>query len=84
MSIEHIPGLDEWLEDQIIPICIGCNKTPNEIEEYIEMAIEEETTPDEYVKREEGTYNRKNGHFACTSCYCNMGMPSSPKGWIAP
>lgn len=65
-------------------ICIGCNKSPGEIEEYVEMANEEGCTPDEYVRREEGTYNRENGHFACTDCYCDMGMPSSPRGWVAP
>ena len=64
--------------------CIGCNKKPDEIEEYIEAAADEGITPDQYVRSEEGTLNRENGHFACTSCYIAMGMPSSPRGWVAP
>lgn len=66
------------------PICIGCNKTPTEIEEYVDAALEDETTPDQYVRTEEGTYNPKNGHFLCTSCYIKAGQPSSPSGWRAP
>lgn len=65
-------------------ICIGCNKEPHEIQEYIEIANEESMTPEEYVKCEEGTFNKENGHFTCTSCYIKMGMPSSPQGWTAP
>lgn len=65
-------------------VCAYCDKTPAEIEEYVEMAKLEEMSPDEYVQREEGTYNRENGHFACTSCYIKSGMPSSPRGWVAP
>ena len=66
--------------------CIGCGKPPEEIEEYIEAAEDEATTPTLYVQREEGTYNRENGHFACTGCYMDMGCPSKPwpEGWVAP
>jgi hypothetical protein len=68
------------------PICTGCNKTPDEIQEYIECAEEEEMSPDDYVKSEEGTYNPSNGHFLCTDCYIAAGMPSLhyPNKWIAP
>lgn len=66
------------------PLCIGCNKTPDQIEEYVEAAADEDMTPSEYVRKEEGTYNRANGHFACTDCYVALGCPSSPKGWVAP
>lgn len=83
--------LDEHLASAGIPKpstfdckCIGCHKPPSEIAEYIEAAESEDMTPEEYVKSEEGTYNRSNGHFACTDCYFAMGMPSSPTGWKAP
>jgi len=66
------------------PVCIGCQKRPVEIEEYVELAEIYSITPDECVRREEGTYNDANGHFVCTDCYIAMGMPSSPKGWVAP
>lgn len=67
-----------------LPICTGCNMRPSEIEEYLEAAAVEEMTPDDYVRAEEGTYNRANGHFLCTPCYISAGMPSSPTGWVAP
>ncbi len=37
-----------------------------------------------FVKTEEGTYNKENGHFLCMRCYVNEGMPSSPEGWKCP
>jgi hypothetical protein len=64
--------------------CIGCGKAPREIDEYVEAAEDEDMTPEQYVSAEEGTLNRENGHFACTTCYIKMGMPSSPRGWKAP
>jgi len=64
-------------------ICIGCNKHPNEIEEYIIESKSEGISPDEYVLREEGTLNHKTGQFLCTNCYIKAGMPSSPQGWKA-
>lgn len=68
----------------IHPICIGCNKRADELEEYVEAARDEDMTPDGYVRENEGTYNRENGHFLCTPCYARAGMPASPKGWVAP
>ncbi len=65
--------------------CVGCGKTPDELDEYIRAAKLEETTPTEFVRREEGTFNRTNGHFACTDCYIRFGMPTRPGGgWKAP
>jgi len=76
------------LQQKPEPICIGCGKHPRELSEYVEASSAKNygrtITPDDYVRREEGTYNPANGHFACTTCYCNMGMPSSSGGWIAP
>jgi len=59
----------------MIPICTGCNKTADEIQEYIESAEESDMTVEEYVRSEEGTYNPTNGHFLCTDCYIVAGMP---------
>lgn len=55
--------------------CKVCGKKPDEIDEYIDMARQEETTPELFVKTEEGTYNRETGKFYCTSCYIKIGMP---------
>lgn len=66
------------------PLCTGCGKHPDQIEEYVEIAADEDMTPDAYVRSEEGTYNPENGHFLCTSCYVRAGMPSGERGWVAP
>lgn len=59
--------------------CAVCGKMPHEIAEYIEAAQRlqdfEEMTPAQYVAKHEGTYNRNNGKFWCTSCYISIGMP---------
>lgn len=69
----------------IRPICIGCNRRPDQITEYVNMVRNSAISPDEAVRREEGTYNPDNGHFACSACYFRMGAPSMPwPGWKAP
>jgi len=65
-------------------ICVRCNHSPSELDEYIDAARRENMTPDDYVWEEEGTLNRENGHFVCTECYLAVGMPSSPRGWVTP
>ena len=66
-------------------ICIGCNKPPSQLQEYIDAAERDGyDSPEDYVRAEEGTYNRENGHFLCTECYINAGMPTSSQGWVAP
>lgn len=64
--------------------CFRCRRQPYEIEEYIDAGAVEGQTPAEYVLESEGTLNRTNGHFVCTECYIEIGMPSSPQGWRAP
>lgn len=64
--------------------CLGCKKQPSELDEYVDAASDAGMTPDDYCWKEEGTLNLENGHFLCTSCYIKAGMPSSPRGWVAP
>ena len=64
----------------MIPICQGCFKPADQIDEYVEAAGQEGKTPDHYVMTDEGTYNPENGHFLCTECYIKAGMPASPPG----
>jgi len=69
------------------PICVGCNQRPQDLPEYVsvwELEREDYENVDEWVIVNEGTLNPENGHFLCTDCYINAGMPSSPRGWIAP
>lgn len=65
-------------------LCIGCNKTPEQIEEYWPEFTGEEMNAEDYVWDQEGTLNRANGHFMCTPCYIAAGQPSGPQGWVAP
>ena len=65
-------------------ICVGCNRPPEAIQEYVEAGKDEDLTPDQYVWREEGTLNKDNGHFLCTECYIDAGMPETDGGWKAP
>jgi len=72
---------------ETVPFCTGCNKPATEIEEYVIGAAENDMEVNEYVIDQEGTYNHDNGHFLCTSCYIEAGMPSTPvghSGWITP
>lgn len=66
------------------PLCMGCLKSPKELDEYIEAARDAEMDVEVYVRKEEGTYNKFNGHFLCTSCYIEAGQPSSRDGWTCP
>lgn len=69
-----------------VPVCAFCGKRPEELEEYVKAARDEEMTPDEYVREEEGTFNSATGTFACTECYVALGCPSRPypDSWKAP
>jgi len=64
--------------------CNGCKKQPAELSEYVEAGRENGMSAEKWCHDEEGTLNRMNGHFLCTDCYINAGMPSSPDGWTAP
>lgn len=55
--------------------CNGCGETPEQLGEYVDAAEDEGMLPTEYVEREEGTFNPANGHFFCTMCYVQAGMP---------
>jgi len=67
-------------------VCQGCGKRPDEIGEYIEAAKHARMTPMQFVREEEGTFNKENEHFLCTQCYIEAGMPTSTGrlGWKCP
>lgn len=54
--------------------CAICGRKPDEIQEYIDCAKDEDMTPEEYV-RTDGTYNHRTKKFYCSSCYIKIGMP---------
>ena len=57
------------------PRCIKCGRSPVEIPEYRDVAADDGVHPNDYVRSEEGTYNPASGHFFCTECYIEVGMP---------
>lgn len=77
------------------PFDPSCRRYASEME-YLDTFIfespedEEENGPvtpemrEKYIRTEEGTYNRLNGHFLCDDCYIKAGMPSGPAGWKCP
>ncbi len=61
----------------IVTYCVGCQRYPDEIQEYVDLAREfEYSSAKEAVRNEEGTLNDSNGHFWCTECYIRVGMPA--------
>lgn len=68
---------------EVQAICVGCHKTPPELAEYSPEMTGSGLDADTYVWQEEGTLNRRNGHFLCTDCYIREGMPTAPGGWKA-
>lgn len=67
------------------PICVGCASTPDELAASYSIHLDgPDDTLTNVIKREEGTYNPRNGHFLCDACYIKNGMPSSPYGWVCP
>lgn len=62
--------------DLPVPRCVGCHKRPHDFSTYRFMVEEEGyADADEAVRRNEGTYNRENGHFWCDGCYIRAGQP---------
>lgn len=75
--------------NEIQPICTGCNKTPKELEDFEDWEDQGFESADDMCRQEEGTYNHENGHFLCTPCYIDAGMPANHyagpgSGWVAP
>lgn len=74
------------MSDRPEPFDPSCERQPAEIFEYQTSAEDYNLTPDEYVRQQEGTFNRENGHFLCTSCYIKHGQSVGEKGrrWVCP
>ena len=72
---QYVPIANTAGDGSPSPTCKRCGCTASELNEYIDMAKEEGMTPDEYLRREEGTYNSETNLFYCTPCYIAVGMP---------
>lgn len=55
--------------------CPYCKREPHQISEYVEQAELSGTTPEEFVRTEDGMYSYAHNVFTCTSCYIKIGMP---------
>lgn len=65
--------------------CFRCGKPASSFPEYCDRTCgSPEGCADQYVRREEGTYNPETNRFACDACYIAIGMPTSSEGWRAP
>jgi hypothetical protein len=53
-----------------------------ELDSYLEPGHHKDR--EDFVRKEEGTFNQENGHFLCDPCYIKAGQPSSSSGWVCP
>lgn len=81
------------MKAQLPPLrCFRCGRRPEELECYRLANLGSEDgqpiypTVAEYVWMEEGTLDRRTGHFACDDCYIAIGTPAGRGGtrWTAP
>lgn len=69
------------------PICIGCNKHPQDLDDFFDWKDQGYKDADAMCIDQEGTLNPENGHFLCTPCYIKAGMPANhhpQPNWVAP
>jgi|ERR1051326_1043887 hypothetical protein len=64
------------------PTCFRCGKSAEEFD-YTGYKDDNQTNSD-FVRTEDGTYNKDTNRFACDQCYIEIGMPTHPYGWKAP
>lgn len=58
--------------------CCRCRRPPHKIDDYIEtshLLSESFDDVEEYIRKEEGTYNPSTNLFACDICYILLGQP---------
>lgn len=56
--------------------CAMCNREPHEINEYVDIAKENNyVSAEQAVRYEEGTYHPAYEKFICTDCYVKAGQP---------
>ena len=56
--------------------CKGCGKTPEQLQEYVDLARDGGyESPEQAVREQEGTFDPATGLFYCTDCYIKAGMP---------
>lgn len=65
-------------------VCANCHRTPDELQEYVDAALDEDMTPIQYVVENEGTFSPKFNTFYCTNCYILVGMPRGQAPRIHP
>lgn len=58
-----------------VKCCLKCQRKPDEIQEYVDLAADDGVTPERFVKTGEGTFDPRTGYFWCTDCYIKLGMP---------
>lgn len=71
----------------VAPYDPECKRYARDMKE-LDSCIEPDYHSDreDFVRKEEGTYNQQNGHFLCDTCYIKWGMPTGSNGqrWVCP
>jgi hypothetical protein len=74
-----------------VPYCPGCQRQAYAIESIQHFALLNETTAEEFVRQEEGTYNPSNEHFLCDDCFIRIETASGGRlvgpndtRWVCP
>lgn len=62
-------GADGSPCEHTTPYCPGCRKQAADITSVARSARDICTTPEMFVRHEEGTYNPDNEHFLCDGCF---------------
>lgn len=58
------------------PTCRYCNKTPDQIEEFVDAGKVTGLTPTEHMINGDITYSPFTNKFSCTDCWIDKGMPT--------
>lgn len=88
-NIKRVLGRSDATDSQE-PRCFRCKLKASELP-YLDSAFLQDYygegghSPVEFIRNEDGTYNRHTNTFACDPCYLQIGCPTAPgQGWKAP
>lgn len=87
-NLKRLLGRTDVTETRGEPRCFRCCKKASELlnsaflQDYYGEGGHK---PEEFVRKEDGTYNSETNTFACDACYIAIGCPTAPgQGWKAP
>lgn len=63
--------------------CARCRRLPADISSVATFAEMNGTSPDGFIRAEEGTFDPGSGLFLCDQCYIKAGQPAGRVQWTA-